>query len=260
MFYKLRTFTMALISALLVVISLQAIANATTITFSKIHDKIYVETDLQHYALYGQVTDKDGIRVIAVNGNTRAHQTAKCDADWNSMDKIDKDYSSIREAYLDVREKCLEASSKPKKSCIWSDTFTSDQKDYSTVRLDEDTVVYSSKYFPAELAKVIISGNVVIFVHYDGLVALKTKNCLYLNEKKLIAGIYKAEGSGNKLAGIFHPKGDGAIKKHIKSSEFNEEKFNLEQEYFKTYTTEDYARMDAKVRGSAFLWSEGWKS
>lgn len=115
---------------------------------------------------------------------------------------------------------------------------------------------YSTKYFPSKLAKVISSGDLVFFVHHNGFIALKLKRCLYINERILINGIDKMEKSANSLS-LFSP--DNVFKRHLKSKKFNEEKFESEQEYCKTYTKEDFEALDDKIRGSAFTWSEGWK-
>lgn len=248
---------MALIFTFLVALSLQATAIATTVTFSKIGYRVYVETDPQHYALYGQVSDKQGFRAIAVNGDTLAYQTKECDTDWSSMSKIKKDYSEIRGAHLEVRNKSPAISNTPTQSYIWTDTLSSDKEDYSEVKLDDKTFVVSSKYFPSKLAKVIISDDVFIFVHNDGRVALKTEECLFLNERILVAGIYR-DYSGQWPILLPSTRGK-ALKKHLSSKKFNEDKFNSEQEYYKTYTSGEIDHLVDKVKGRAFAWSEGWK-
>lgn len=74
---------------------------------------------------------------------------------------------------------------------IWSRDFLHDAKKFSVVRLKKNIVVYSSSHFPSNLAIVIATGKVVVFVNYDGNITLNTRNCLYNNQKILLAEIDK---------------------------------------------------------------------
>lgn len=94
-----------------------------------------------------------------------------------------------------------------------------------------------SRYFPDELAKVVIGGNLVTFVHYDGKVVMKTMNCLNINEKILIEGILEIDPDWKKL--VFSFEGDKASKKYLKRHPLDVTpygSFALEQGYSKTYT------------------------
>lgn len=246
------------ITTLVIVQSLLAIANADTVTFSKIFDHIYVATDSAHFALYGPIKDKDGIRAVAVNGQTRYYQTPKCETDWNSLDEVKMDYNLNKEQFSKIQNKCPAITNKPTNSYTWSDTLSNASQEYSAVKIDDDTLVYSSAYFPSKLAKVIFSGDLVFFVHYNGFIALKLKGCLYINERILINGIDKMVKSANGLSLFSSP--DKVFKKYLKSKRFDENKFKSEQEYCKTYTKKDFEAIEDKIRGSAFVWSEGWKS
>lgn len=231
------------ILTILIVLSLHVISDATKITFSKINEKIYLETDMHHYAMFGQIKDNEEIRIIAVNGPTQYYQASKtCES---GRTKLIRNHNNIRQVYLSVYNKCPKITKIPTECFTWSEDFPSDRKlEYSSFKLDDNTVAYSSKSFPSKLAKVIISGDLVAFIHYDGYVALKTKNCLYRNERILLDGINK---TNEKRFVLFSLKGDEIIKRHLSAKAFNEIKFNLEQEYYKTYTLEELQVLDGSV-------------
>lgn len=215
--------------SILLAVSLHALADATQLTFSKIEGKIYVETDPKHFAMFGQVKDKDGIRAISTDEETQYHLTEKCEIGNTYVDKIDAD---TRYKYCQVIENHLEETRRPgesPKSYIWTNTFSSEQSDYSVVRLDPETLVYSSQYFPSKLGRVIISGPVVIFVHYDKSIALKTIGCLDPNERILVRGLNKINPETKKS--VLSATGDKILKKHLKQNSIDEPKFYLEQKF-----------------------------
>lgn len=107
--------------------------------------------------------------------------------------------------------------------------------------------MYTSNYFPDGLAKVIIAGNVVIFVHHSGHIAMKTGNCLADNERILITGIKKIDLGGKKST-WFKSKGEDALKSYLKSHPINVSQFNTEQVYEKVYTDRELSHMDNVLR------------
>lgn len=120
----------------------------------------------------------------------------------------------------------------------------SDRKEFSVVRLDSNTVAYSSQYFPEELAKVIISGNVIVFAHYDGNVRIKTTECLYNNEKILIDGIKKLDPDWKKS--VLSSTGDKLLRKHLQHNPMYSSpngSFKYEQNFYKTRTPKELAAM-----------------
>lgn len=105
---------------------------------------------------------------------------------------------------------------------FWSDSFTEgvDVGEQPVVRkIDDNTLVYASEYFPSFLARVIISENVVIYVQYNGVVTIKTMNCLYLNEFLT---------DFDESTSLLSSKVDKVLKKHLESNNFE-----LELDYFK---------------------------
>lgn len=54
--------------------------------------------------------------------------------------------------------------------------------------------------FPGNLAKVIISDVLIIFIHYDGNITAKTIECLGPNERILIKGLNKIDTSGSSFS------------------------------------------------------------
>lgn len=249
-------------STIIFVFSLLVAADAGKITFSKINGKIYVETDPFHYAMFGPVKDKDGLRIVAINGNDHYHQTSKCNDVKTSLlglkDKQQEQYRQVRDAFLEETRECPAISGTPTKGYIWSGTYFSDETpEYSAVRLDDETVVYSSQYFPKNLARVIISRYKVIFIHYDDDVIMKDLACLYINEKILIDGIRKIDVD-RKRNSLIYPKGENALKKHLKSHPIDEANFRNEQEYIKTLTDKDYAAIEQVLREGAFKSFDNW--
>lgn len=224
---------MAFIIAILTAVSLYAMADATQLTFSKIEGKIYVETDPKHFAMFGQVKDKDGIRVISIDEEAQHHLTAKCEIGFKYIGKIDGDtqykYSQIIENYLKETRRPDESPT----SYIWTDTFSNEQREFSVVRLDPETLVYSSRYFPSKLGRVIISGSAVVFVHYDNSIALKTIGCLGPNERILVLGLKKINPATKKS--VLSPTGDKILKRHLKHDPIDEAKFYMEQKFARSY-------------------------
>lgn len=243
---------------ILILISFQNIAYTIQVKFTKHGGKMFVETDSKHYAMYGQVTDMFGVRVVVVSDNNHYFQTSNCEKKWQDLDSINqehlKGYKKIREEYSKFKDESPSISGIPTDSYTWSNTFSKEEREYSEERLDDNTLVFSSKYFPGNLAKLISSGNIVIFVYYDGRVVLKTLDCLYLNEKILIRGINRSLINRSKLS-LFSSTGDNALRKYLEKSGINEEKFELEQKFIKTYTSKELAAMQRAVmsEGSRFL-------
>lgn len=230
---------MALILLLLIAVPLQTLTGATELFFSKIGERIYVETDPKHFAMYDKVANN--LRIVSVDERGQYSLEADCGVGWTDIDKID------RALYDQVRETCLAEKRGPQESpqsYTWSDTLSSDRKDHSLVKLEDNTRVYSSQYFPAELAWVIISGQIVTFVHFDGTVRMKTMSCLHLNEKILIEGIKKMDSDRRKP--LFASTGEEALRKHLKHNPIDASPhgtFQSEQKYVKTYPESPIGRV-----------------
>lgn len=233
---------------ILIMLSLSAVANSTKVTFVKLNGEIYVETGKQHYAMYGPVRDKNGIRIIVVDNDDRYYLTSRCEAGWNSLEghKV-TDYRWYRVKYLKVNRECPAKTQVSSSAYKWSDTFSFDDKKFSVVHLSDRAIVYSSSYFPEGLAKVITNKDVIVFVYHDGRVVMKTINCLYLNEKILLAAIRKIDTSGKKPS-LFSTSGEKAMRNYLKSHPIDESKFESEQRYIKTYTTQELAAKDRATR------------
>lgn len=226
-------------------LKVEQLEGQTKVTFVKLNGNIYVETDTDHYAFHGEKEVEGGVQIIAVAGNSRFQLlTSNCEDEWKLFSKEPKlkDYREFRDKYLEVNQECPAKTGIDSNTYSWSETFSSDQEEYSIVKLDPRTIVYSSSYFPKELAKVIISGDVIVFVHYNGLVSLKTTKCLYLNEQILYEAIKKIDTSEKKKS-IFSASGEKAMGKYLNSHKINELNFNSEQRYCETYTAMDQRRM-----------------
>lgn len=242
---------MTLLSIILIVISFQSVAFSSQITFTKNRGKVFVETDPEHFAMYGQVTDKDGVRVIVVDRNNHYYQTSKCESEWERLKDINqdhaRDYRKIRDEYSTIKGESPEISKIPSERYTWSTNLSKqDDVKYSAVRLDYNTVVFSSRFFPGDLAKLIYSGDLVIFVHYDGRVIIKRWDCMYLNEKILIRATNQnlVDQGGLRL---FIQSRDQAFKKFLEKNQFNEQEFDNEQKFIRTYTYAEYAAMQKAV-------------
>lgn len=232
-----------------------SLANAGQLIFSKVGGKIYVETGPKHYAMFGQFRDENGVRIIAVNEGSLYSLTSKCVKSWSPIEEVQRRYlrryREIRKAFLGVNQWSPEASSLATESYRYSTTLSSDQEEYSSIKLDDNTLILSSKYFPSELARVIISGKVIIFVHHDGRVTMKTIDCLYLNEQKLFVGINKLINiidDDNKLSLNKTNDDDKTIKEYFEANPINESEFSLEQMYSKTYTNEELLAMNYGIK------------
>lgn len=236
-----------IITCFLAVLSIQAIANAIQVTFINVKGRIYVETDSEHYALYGQVTDEEGIRIVVFDGDRQKSLTAKCKVErrWRKEvnEKHIQAYKGIRENYFKfVREDPGEAH-----SVSWSATLSEDQKEFSLVKLSRNVLVYSSAYFPDNLARVIIDREVVVFVYFDGRIVMKTMKCLYPFEQNLIKGIKKIN-TGDGMLSRFAAKEDKAMVKYLKSHPINVKEFKDEQLYYKPLTREELREIAVQNR------------
>lgn len=200
----------------------------TVLTFSKYAGKIYAATDPKQFALYGQLTDK----ILSVNEEGRFYLTPECESSRTKLEDIPEIswhvYDHFRKHFLKEQR----GPEQSPKSYTWSDAFEHGQRQFSVIRLDPDTVVYSSRLFPKILARVIISGQVVTFVHFDGTVRMKTLNCLLPNEKILIEGVQKIQPDTKRS--FFAPAGDKVLQKHLKQDPIDETLFNQEQSFSKT--------------------------
>lgn len=248
------------ILAILIALSLNAIVSADEVTFVKSKGRIYVQTDKRHYALFGQVKDNDGIRIIVVNGKIRYYLTSGCKTGMHDLSSQDvNEYFEAGYEYMKVDQKSPMLSNIPTDKYSWSDTISDERKEFSIVKLDEETLVFTSKYFPNGLAKVIMSGDVVIFVYPDGQLVMKTMPCLYKNEKRLIDGIKKIDTSGKKY-NIFSSNTDKALKIYLKFYPINVDDFSEEQRYNKILTEKEMADIDRAVRGASLGFHErGWR-
>lgn len=220
---------------ILITLSLNhAIANASQLTFVKNNGNIYVETDEKHFAMFGKVKDTDGeVLIVAIDGRNyySLKPSDNCETNFKILDSVNPDYGIIRANYLKIDTQCPAISNILTERYSWSTTFMpNEEKAYSMVKLDDSTLVFSAKSFPKRLARLIINGSVVIFVHYDGHIALKTTKCLNSNEITLLNGIGKII-SGGKIAAIFSLNKDNILKKYWQKHPINEQEFNFEQEY-----------------------------
>lgn len=245
---------------ILATLSLVALTDATRITFSVIGGRIYAETDQDHFAIFGQTKDKDGARIVSVDEDGQYLLKGNCDSDWTRLENVD---AATKFGYNGIRTNHLAETRIPKESpCsyVWSDSFSSDQRDFSVVRLEPQTIVYSSQFFPSKLAKVVISGNVVVFVHYDGTVRMKYKHCLYLNEKILIEGLQKINPEAKKS--FFSKTGERVLRDHLRYHPIDATpygSFDTEQMFLKTYTTAELEALKRLIQNGAFAPPEDWK-
>lgn len=95
--------------------------------------------------------------------------------------------------------------------------------------------MFGSKHFPSQIARVLISHELIIFVHYDGTVRMKTDNFLDPNESILIERLKKVEIEASKSLSLSSP--EKALERHLKRSAFDEGSFDLEQNYSKGRST-----------------------
>lgn len=225
---------MSLILPILISLSLNAIVDANKITFAKVNGRIYIETDEQHYAMFGQVTDNDGVRVVVVNGDTQYQQNSKCLAERTELKEVDpehlKSYAEIRVNYLRDSRKKINIFGNGTGNRRWSANISTDKSHYLASMIDHNIVAYASPYFPSKLARVIMDADVVMFVHKNGYIAMKTINCLLPNEKILVKGIKKIN-TGDHLIPRMAPVGDGTLDKYLRKHPIDESKFYTEQEY-----------------------------
>lgn len=233
---------MSILLSVLVTLPLLTLVDATLVTFSKRGEQIYVGTDSKHYAMYGQLMGGDGVTIIAIDDNDRNELTSKCDFKRTKLNELDKE---TRKSYKELRSVLIQDPAKTLVrsfsalfcSFIWQRAFLADSdKLYEQQvfeRIGTETTVYSSNYFPDWLARVIISGQVISFVHYSGTVVMKTLNCLYRFERIFIEGIKQIDTSGKKRL-FFRSSLDKVLKQHLHRNSFDEGQFKLEQEYIGT--------------------------
>lgn len=237
--------------AILMIFSSHAIVDATKLTFAITDGRIYVETDEKHFGLYGKVTDKDGVQIIVVNSHRHHTLTSDCITKSEFTEDVNKDYlqdySKMRMFSLNIHEPSPAISKVPTSQYSWSETFSFGEREFSVTRLDKDTVVYSSAYFPEVLARVIISGQVVIFVRYDGKITLKFKKCLYPNEKILVDAIKKINLDCG-ISSCFSPSEDHGLKKYLRTHRINKTDFSDEQDYIRPLTKEERRKFNAENR------------
>lgn len=228
---------MALKLAILVILfgSIQSLAQAKKLTFTKIGDKYHIETDTKHYALYAKVSSSP-TRTVVIDGNMITLLRSNCEGETVLPSEIKgatrDDYDDIRGYFLKVKAEDPIKSKKATQKYSWSGDFHKDDEEFSLRKLDHDTVVYSSQLFPSKLARVIISENLIFFVHYDGYVMIKEENCLMENERSLIEGIKKIKiDQGKGITSCFHPTNDQALKKYLKTHPIDGGMFEREQVY-----------------------------
>lgn len=207
-------------------------ADATRLNLSKDGSGMYVETNPKQFAIFKQFVDEDGVQIIVVDekGQKQINQVKiNCKNDWKNIDYLKqntlKAYGKLREHYWAIKAGLKESPT----SYTWSDNISSKQKSYSAVRLDPDTLIVSSRHLPEMLARVIVSGQVVIFVHYEGSVIMKTMKCLLPNERILIGAIMKIEP--DKKKSLFSSSGDIVLKRQLKLRAIDAIAFSLEQSY-----------------------------
>lgn len=246
---------MFLLKSLIVTLLLHALVDANQVKFVKIQHKIYVETDANHYALYGQITDQDGVQIIVVNNGDHYHINSKCDYKWQALKKIDQriveSYGKIRENYLKVEAKSGAEKGIYSDTYSWSETLSPNPIEYSATVLEKQTVAITSKYLPPKLAKVIASGPVLIFIHANGNVRMKTVNCLQKNERILLDGLRKVRyNNDKKQKSLFSSSPDEILRKHIKKHPIDECTFYNEQNYMTTYSKEQYRNMQFYAGGA----------
>lgn len=210
---------------LLAAASLHELADATRLTISKIDWTFYVETDPEHFATFGMIKygQEERKGIISVDEKGQYHLTSKCESGWTDIKKVKQ---ATKDAYKETRKNHLAFQ-----ILTWSDTFSSDQKEEKTVRsnLATDSRMYSSKHFPSKLARVVTSGDVAAFVHYDGSVRMKTTKCLGRNEKILIEGLKLIQPDWDKS--LFSPSGNKVLEKYLKQHPIDEASFYREQDY-----------------------------
>lgn len=231
---------MALTLNFIIALSLLSIVNATQLTLKKDGYKVYIETDSQHYAIFKPIDDEYG-DIVVVDGNIRYSTYKKCDINKVELDKVEDgkidDFAELKEELLKVSGQSKIETGVPTKSYSWTHTFSNDRIEYSAIRLDRDTVIFSSKYFPKSLARVIIINEVgrglVIFVHYDGRISMKLHDCLFPNEWDLVRGIKQIDVDGRHTT-FFSAVGDKALKKYLRKHPISEADFGIEQQYIIT--------------------------
>lgn len=174
--------------------------------------------------MFGMIKLRHGeqIGIISVDTKGQHHLASKCETDWTGVNRIDQ---VARDAYSQIRKYYLAPQ-----SFTWSETLSSDESEDTTVlsNLDAEYRLYSSKYFPSKLARVVISRNIAAFVHHDGTVRMKTTDCLGRNEKILIEGLKLVEPERDRT--LFSPSGNKVLKKYLKQNPIDEASFYHEQD------------------------------
>lgn len=228
---------MALKLAIIVALfSIQTLACAKKFTFTKKSDKFYIETDDQHYAIYAKVPSST-IRTVVINKDMITLLRSNCQGETVALSEL-KGVS--KEAFDDLRSNFLKVTAADpitlktlSDEYTWSGAFQNQGSDgFSLRKLDSDTIVYSSDRFPTRLARVIISRNLIFFVHYDGVLT-KEENCLMENERGLIEGVRRIKTEQSKgVTSLFHSSKDNGLKKYLQAHPISNQMFGwFEQEY-----------------------------
>lgn len=222
---------MAILWTSLMMLSLYATVNATQLTIIKSGREFYVETDNRHFSAGGKQ------KVAVVDGDGHVQLSANCDVsrkspiNWLNPSGDNKD--NLQE-YYKIRGKLydeIRANIGSRDTYDWSDSFSAKKKEYSLHRLPDDSSVFSSSYFPAKLARVVIGNDLVIFVGYDGRVLVKPNKCLLKNEQILISGVKKINREEKTFCLFPNCKPDKALKKYLQANPFDEIEFYKEQEF-----------------------------
>lgn len=220
---------------LAIVLALQTSVDASTLTLNRVTDMFHIGINAEHFAIYARA-EASPTRVVAVNGNKIIITEATCKTEiHDANERRLNDYIGLRNAFMRKANKSPAMVTSGTRSYAWSEAISEDEKGFSVTRLDDETVVYASKLFPSKLARIIISGNLYFFVHYDGYSAIKEGGCLLDNEKILIEGVRKIKTTNNQgFISCFHQANDSPLKKHLKVHPINEAIFEREQTYSKT--------------------------
>lgn len=242
---------MALTVTILFALSLQVIVDATEVKLVKESgNKIYVETGTQHYAMVGYHKNDDEFPIIVVMGNCHFEISPRCGKTFRELNTLSQ---TVLNTYNRIKEDCLKErrgspviTKMPTESYAWSTTFSEEEKEYSVIKLDDDTSVISSKYLPSKIAKVIMSGDIIIFVYYDGQITMKRINCLASNERILLKGIKKISKTCRR-SWCFPSKGEEALKAYLSSQKIDEDDLYTEQQYLRVWTDDDMKRLKQKA-------------
>lgn len=226
---------MLAVTLILVSVSLAAApADAIMMKFSRNNNQLYAETDENHFAIYQEAMDKSGFQISIVNSQSLHTLTHDCQVHSEPINSIGKnawsEFSRIRSNFFKGWKRPIESPGRYTVSATFS---AGESRHYYTKRIDDETIFYASKYLPSTIAKVIISSapKVVVFVHYNGDVTMKSTNCLYDNERELVKGLQEIDV--DKVPTWFSSP-DKALKKYLKLSPVDELDFSQEQKFVKS--------------------------